>query len=265
MEINSDDFYSYYTSAPTSPRRYNNINGFYFLSMPTSPTRDQTETTDNFLNLVDNFEFEGSKRFYTYDNGLEKRQSQSQELSMAYADELFYDGKMLPLRPPPRTRYTRSERESRTSSTASSPGARGSVIKVPFLRQKSLWNDGYDPFTSALNKVKTENTAAVLNKVDTVQLRRAKSLSPLRSSTSEKRDKLGPAPYMDVFRPVEKFESAECRKQKMKKFLLKNASFGKTEKKEQSVRPRQSCALYLAHQRLMKQSMTKAKNAEKTS
>ncbi|KAK9735931.1 hypothetical protein RND81_04G238700 [Saponaria officinalis] len=226
---NIDDFYSYYTSAPTSPRRYN-MNGFLFLSMPTSPTRGETDsnfgsrkfdTTDDFLNLVDNFEFEGSKRFYDCDNRFGKSQSQSQEL--CYADELFFDGKMLPLRPPPKTRYTRSGK----SSTASSPGTRTSTIKVPFLRQKSLWNDGYDPFTSALTKVTTESN-------DVAQLRRAKSLSPLRS-IPKRRDGSGPNPNKDGFRPVERIESAECRKQKMKKYLLKNASFGKSEKKEQSI------------------------------
>ncbi|XP_074293843.1 uncharacterized protein LOC141621017 [Silene latifolia] len=236
---NIDDFYSYYTSAPTSPRRYN-LNGFLFLSMPTSPTRDPhglnfgsrtLDTTGDFLNLVDNFEFEGSKRFYPYDITPEK----SQELTIAYADDLFVDGKILPLRPPPATQYERPERKSGHSSTASSPGTRSSLKKVPFLRQKSLWNDGYDPFTSALNKVKQEN-----NVVDTVQLRRAKSLSPLRLTNKLTKSETNPNEFMCHIAAwkkenIENFESTQSRKQRMKKFLLKNSSFGKSEKKEQNV------------------------------
>ena len=251
-----DDFYSYYTSAPTSPRKYNYLDGFLFLSMPTSPTRNRVgfesgsitpEMSDSFSPYVDNFEFEGSKRFDPYEN----RFGTSRDLSIAYADELFCDGKMLPLRPPPRAQCTRPNKGN--NSTASSSGGRGSKLKVPFLRQRSLWNDGYDPFLDALNKVKEGNDMVSQHRKK-AQLRRSKSLSPFRRpnvSTTWKsthiHNKMGLSPRKDVlgplnpivFRPIKEtkeemgnFESLESRKQRIKKFLLKNSSFGKEVNRE---------------------------------
>ncbi|KMT14622.1 hypothetical protein BVRB_4g073900 [Beta vulgaris subsp. vulgaris] len=242
---NTDDFYSYYTSAPTSPRKYNH-NGFFFLSMPTSPTKDPVvfksglitpETPENFYPYVDNFEFEGSKRFYPYENGFDK----SQDLSIAYADELFCDGKMLPLRTPPRARSMRPHTRRGNVSTASSPGARNMKLKVPFLRQRSLWNDGYDPFLAALNKIKDDKDM-VGQHGKKAHLQRSKSLSPFRRpNSSAKRNthnhnKVGLVPERDVFGPLnpnvfgpikEGVGNSESRKQRIKKFLVKNATFGK--------------------------------------
>ncbi|KAJ8446832.1 hypothetical protein Cgig2_016142 [Carnegiea gigantea] len=223
ISSNTDAFC--YTSAPTSPRKCN-FNGFYFLSMPTSPTRQLSrdlsgsksgsrtpETTQNSPLVPGYFEFEASKRFCVYDNRYEK----SHDFSIACADELFCDGKVLPLRPPPRAQYTRSSKLHGISSTASSPGARGSMLRVPFARPRSLWNDGFDPFMAALSKVKEENDDVVHTIEEKAQLRRSKSLSPFRwpiGSTrwttyknktlglSPQRDELGPMPP-DTFGPRE--------------------------------------------------------------
>ncbi|XP_021734254.1 uncharacterized protein LOC110700991 [Chenopodium quinoa] len=265
---NKDDFYSYYTSAPTSPRRYNRANDFFFLSMPTSPSRNSSRfksgsitpvISENYSPYAD-FEFEGSKRFDPYENnGFEK----SGDLSIAYADELFCDGKMVPLRLPPRAHDSRVDKRRGNHSTASSPGGRSSKVKVPFLRQRSLWNDGFDPFLAALNKVKEEKNVMGSSEKK-AQLRRSKSLSPFRRPIgsarcdthhkhskvvlSPKKDDFGPfspfnpsdfGPILELKENMGKSESLECRKQRIKKYLLKNASFGKNvnEEKKQHKTP----------------------------
>ncbi|KNA18412.1 hypothetical protein SOVF_071050 [Spinacia oleracea] len=223
--------------------------------MPTSPTRSAPgfksgsitpEIPENFSPYAENFEFEESKRFYPYDNGFYK----SGDLSVAYADELFCDGKMVPLRLPPQVRCTRPSKRRGNDSTGSSPGARTvKGVKVPFLRQRSLWNDGYDPFLAALNKVKEDNDVISMSSSGEKKahhLRRSKSLSPFRrpnGSTTWKAHKynkviLSPGNKPNSFGPIQgpkddiigKSGSLESRKQRIKKYLL---NFGKDVNGEQ--------------------------------
>lgn len=51
------------------------------------------------------------------------------------------------------------------------------MMKIPFSGRRMLWNDDYDPFMAALDNVKQEKRSSATNH------RRARSLSPLRTST----------------------------------------------------------------------------------
>ncbi|KAI6669641.1 hypothetical protein NL676_004526 [Syzygium grande] len=77
--------------------------------------------------------------------------------SMAFADELFCDGKLMPLKPPPCSYYGS---KSGNQSPIGSPSWRSprSGFKVPF-QFKSLWNDDFDPFMVALENVKEDSSA----------------------------------------------------------------------------------------------------------
>ncbi|WCJ28977.1 hypothetical protein M5689_010644 [Euphorbia peplus] len=84
--------------------------------------------------------------------------------AMAFADELFSDGKMMPLNPPP----------SQMSINGSSPMNPNARFRIPFT--KSLWNDDFDPFMVALEAVREEKREATH--------RRAKSMLPLPTCTT---------------------------------------------------------------------------------
>ncbi|KAF8009277.1 hypothetical protein BT93_J0311 [Corymbia citriodora subsp. variegata] len=96
--------------------------------------------------------------------------------SMAFADELFCDGKVMPLKPPPRSSY---ESKSGNQSPIGSPSPRSlrSGFKVPFQR-RSLWNDDFDPFMVALENVKGDSRAKGTTQVN--DHRRTRLLSPFR-------------------------------------------------------------------------------------
>lgn len=194
-----------YMSAPTSPRRIKE--GLCFLSAPTSPTRrtlkaiygiDTEPTTpktweasSSNSNDADEFEFEfeTSRRFNVdeYEVISEQKpddQSRSMELhnqnlhvsreslpAMAFADELFSDGKVMPLKPPPRLQYPDEKKLDRQiSSSLSSPRSPTGVLRLPFHRSRSLWNDDFDPFMVAWENVKDEKMVH----------RRSRSMSPFR-------------------------------------------------------------------------------------
>ncbi|MED6172003.1 hypothetical protein PIB30_046085 [Stylosanthes scabra] len=109
---------------------------------------------------------------------------------MAFADELFNDGKVLPLEPPPALklppRLIRNNGDSGSvvasaqSSTLTSPKSPALVLRMlPFSRH-SLWNDDFDPFAVALEKVKDDKRGNSSSKAKN-DLRRTRSLSPFRS------------------------------------------------------------------------------------
>lgn len=185
MERLGDEFLI--VSAPSSPRRAVSLENVCFYSVPTSPTRksfessaydhdhDQPTTPSNAYedansSFVD-FEFETSRRFNvnaiaadhddTTEDGcwkqeLQQNNSQHKESlpAMAFADELFYNGIVMPilkLKPPPAPlRYSNDTVSSSSLSSPRSPTAR---LKFPFAR-RSLWNDDFDPFLAALENVK---------------------------------------------------------------------------------------------------------------
>ncbi|CAL5428185.1 unnamed protein product [Camellia sinensis] len=199
MEVISNANGSFYMmSAPTSPSRCSNLNSMYFYSVPTSPIKEiglrnaslgyESDVNFNF----DDFEFETSKKFrlkvlefdtdkkcqnfeYQLNNHQRQRRQRGDTLpSMAFADELFSNGQVLPLKPPPRLQ--RANGLSPKNTSASSPRSPSSVFKISF-RRPSTWNDEFDPFVVALDKVKEE-------KRRTSHHRRARSLSPFRTTNT---------------------------------------------------------------------------------
>ncbi|KAG6570429.1 hypothetical protein SDJN03_29344, partial [Cucurbita argyrosperma subsp. sororia] len=144
-----------FCSAPSSPKRYKSPFGH---SRPNS--------------TIDEFEFETSSRFNLNDVDFDledrpeqqsKKRVQIEDASlpaMAFADELFSDGKVLPLPPrlkipPPHERL--NDHRSGKSSTTSSPRSPVAALKIKFVHQ-NLWNDDFDPFLVALQNVKKDGT-----------------------------------------------------------------------------------------------------------
>ncbi|KAJ1384107.1 hypothetical protein SESBI_42818 [Sesbania bispinosa] len=179
MDISFSDVF-FYTSAPTSARSCSHEMCLY--SAPTSPNRFKPSALSGFQtepptpsiyedarSNLDDFEFETSKRFnlsgFTNqmdENPFHHMQEHIQVPSMAFADELFCDGKVMPLikplKLPPRLLDNgNGNKMSTQSSTVSSPRSPGSVFRLPFSSH-SLWNDDFDPFIAALEKVKAEKT-----------------------------------------------------------------------------------------------------------
>ncbi|GMI89084.1 hypothetical protein HRI_002577700 [Hibiscus trionum] len=164
MEMADDSFYM---SAPTSPRRSSpEVGGLCFFSVPTSPTKttlksayqDWTSNGDEF-----EFEFETSRRFIVGEREAAESQPEESLPAMAFADELFHDGKVMPLKPPPGLQHHHKQ-----SSILSSPRSSSGGLRLSFQR-RSLWNDDFDPFMAALKNVKEEKAK---------NHRRARSLSP---------------------------------------------------------------------------------------
>lgn len=201
-----NDHNSFYLSATSSPSR--NSENMLFYSVPTSPARKSFESSydvpesepttpreeydDTNASFIE-FEFETSRRFNVDENddhdGVEKfepasacmqQQQQHHQLkeslpAMAFADELFCDGKVMPLKPPPRFQYSNESTCNSPLSPLKSPG-----MKFSFSR-RSLWNDDYDPFVAALENVREENREKFR--------RRSRSMSPLRAGSLRKLDK----------------------------------------------------------------------------
>ncbi|CAJ1971246.1 unnamed protein product [Sphenostylis stenocarpa] len=181
-------------SAPTSPRCLKLRTPFDSQTAPTTP-RETAHEDANFN--VDEFEFETSRRFNVSVSDLDSETEQKNEKNpfgdsfqtMAYADELFCDGKVLPLMPPlklpPRLHWNgNSSIMSTRRSTLASPRSLGSVFRHRFSRH-SLWNDDFDPFMVALQKVREEKRGKPNARHG---FRRSRSLSPFRGF-SNKSDK----------------------------------------------------------------------------
>ncbi|KAL5580324.1 hypothetical protein UlMin_012766 [Ulmus minor] len=206
MEIPRDHFS--YVSTPTSP----NIDNMYFYSAPTSPREElygsSTEPTpprtyEDAYSDLDIFEFETSHRFdiiegpkpddienYNQENqhNQQTRRRGDSLPTMAFADELFCDGKVVPLavsplKLPPSFSHGKDKDGTTRSTAVSPPRSPRSVLKLPFSR-RSFWNDDFDPFMVAMEKVKKEEKG----KMEGKNHRRGRSLSPfsgpLRSSES---------------------------------------------------------------------------------
>ncbi|KAB2615274.1 hypothetical protein D8674_021862 [Pyrus ussuriensis x Pyrus communis] len=183
MEI-PDDFCSH-VSAPATPGRYcssANNNNVFFFSVPTSPRRRTISSTyDDYPtppmtpyhdanSKLGDFEFDTSNSFNlgSVDNvtsqqvkDLFERKEHEQRQTMAFADDLFCEGKVMPLAPPlklpPRLGQKRYTNQSPTPSTPRSPS---SGIKMRVLHRR-LWNDDFDPFMVALQHVREEEKRGV--------------------------------------------------------------------------------------------------------
>ncbi|XWS52593.1 hypothetical protein CRYUN_Cryun11dG0084300 [Craigia yunnanensis] len=193
----------FYMSAPASPSRISlEVEGLSFFIVPTSPTRrnlkpaydlDTEPTTpktcEDSSSHFDEFEFETSRRFDVGEYEVESEQKSEPKVeepqqnhrrkesfpAMAFADELFSDGKVMPLKPPPRLQYPDDKKFDKQSSTLSSPRSPTGVLRLAF-QHRSLWNDDFDPFMVALENVKEEK----VGKSQAKSHRRARSMSPLR-------------------------------------------------------------------------------------
>lgn len=142
-----------------------------FYSEPSSPKELLSPLGHSHPNsTIDEFEFETSGRFNLNNIDLDlvdRSEQQNKQLmrsedefvpAMAFADELFSDGKVLPLPPrlklPPRLERHNDNRSGK-SSTASSPRSPVSALKFKFVHQ-NRWDDDFDPFLVALQSVKEE-------------------------------------------------------------------------------------------------------------
>lgn len=193
---------SFYVSAPTSPGRCS-LEYLCFHSAPTTPTRKafniavldhETEpgtpnTYKDANSTFDEFEFDTSQRFNLNECQIEagwKSKQDEQKMSqpaMAFADELFCDGKvmpLMPLKPPPRLQYINSDKLDRQSSTLPSPKSPSSRVRLPFQR-RSLWNDDFDPFMVALENVRAAGEGKSAGNTH----RRARSMSPIRATSPQ--------------------------------------------------------------------------------
>ncbi|CAL5190438.1 unnamed protein product [Lathyrus oleraceus] len=175
----------FFYSAPTSPSRLKFIEHIGSQTGPTTP-RSYEDVNSN----LDRFEFETSRRFNhseligsKVDRKDAKVFEEHQRLcedslpTMAFADELFCDGKVMPMMPPLKLppRLVQNG-DSAQSSRATSPKSPTSKLRLPFSR---LWkNDDFDPFKVAFEKVREDKRGK--SKGREHGLRRTRSLSPLR-------------------------------------------------------------------------------------
>lgn len=185
-------------TAPNSPNGNSRSSSMeFYYSAPASPRRRAGcaayKTSDDHLgSSFDEFEFETSKRFSSQlqsersespvsgDGGHEhegrgKYRERGDSLpAMAFADELFLNGLVMPLKPPPRLHCDTEFNSFSHKSPLSSPKSPRTVCRIPFAR-KSSWNDDFDPFMVALEKVREEKRGRNSHH------RRSRSYSPFRA------------------------------------------------------------------------------------
>ncbi|KDP43181.1 hypothetical protein JCGZ_22733 [Jatropha curcas] len=194
-------------SVPTSPKA--KLDDTRDLGCKTTSPASTTMTDDCEISNVNDdyfdvndFEFETSRHFSVMDEDVyndsesdsdssvdvefhyqEPRKRQRKRHgslpAMAFADELFCDGKVMPLNPPPCQQYSNCNENKNSkdcpsqspNSASFSPMNPSSIFKLPFPR-RNLWNDDFDPFMVALKNVKEGK-----------KHRRALSMLPLRACT----------------------------------------------------------------------------------
>ncbi|RWW08075.1 hypothetical protein GW17_00028513 [Ensete ventricosum] len=142
------DFFHHYTSAPTSPSRasaiYSHFNAMDPLPPPLSAGGvpfgwEETPGTPKSRGSPARDE-KGDVFDFAFDFG------DKEGLPMlTTADELFEEGKIRPLKPPPRLQYPAADDRS---SVASSPRRRG--LWSPRHRGRSAGGEEFDPFTAAM-------------------------------------------------------------------------------------------------------------------
>ncbi|KAL8527386.1 hypothetical protein ACS0TY_005302 [Phlomoides rotata] len=176
-----------YMTAPTSPKEYNRNNSMeFYYSAPASPQWKGVHAfkmnDDDPGSNLDDFEFETSKRFidplhsetHSSPVGREKHRERGDSLpGMAFADELFLNGLVMPLKLPPRLQ---SESDFTSFSQKSPVASPRTVCRIPFACNSS-WNDDFDPFMVALEKVREEKRGRNSHH------RRSRSFSPFRATS----------------------------------------------------------------------------------
>lgn len=149
---------SFYLSAPTSPGGCTPQN-LQFYSTRSSPVHPGLFGYESGAEKTNDDEFE----FGTgWDHEYRLPARANSFSTMAFADELFCNGQFLPLKLPPRLQ----------TSVPTSPRSRTSRMRRP------LWNDSFDPFMIALEKVSEETDQG-----RTSVHRRSRSYSPFRNRT----------------------------------------------------------------------------------
>ncbi|KAE8037297.1 hypothetical protein FH972_009898 [Carpinus fangiana] len=301
-----------YVSEPTSPSRCSLESKKYFYSVPTSPTCRGVSASSGFeteppsprtyedatSSFGDDFEFETSLRFsvessQNFENPFDQQQQQqvqrriSLPTAMAFADELFCDGKVLPLAPPlklpPRLRNV-NNKSSNQSSAASSPRSPSSVINKLSFSRRSLWNDDFDPFMVALENVKEEKRGKTRGDSHRRAWSQTLSLSPFRATgPQESNDSVGSSspklretnrlaqvcqspkkleepkkidhemptnPSLEAgennaresAEPCTRKTNSKSKRQKIRKFIFKNASMRELNDKNKVIRDHQNTA-----------------------
>lgn len=190
-------FESHFMSAPSSPQRLSVDSTVAFYSVPPSPAHCQDLSTDSNLSPAHGqdpeFEFDtilgagfispsdfGSPAHWTRSSNNNRYRGCDSLPAMAFADELFCDGKVMPLKPPPGSRC--SIAGSRSPFGASPPRS----PRSPFSR-RNLWNDDFDPFMAAMESVRVREEAGGINKTH----RRARSLLPFLAGGDPNRSEPG--------------------------------------------------------------------------
>nr|XP_043633545.1 uncharacterized protein LOC122604741 [Erigeron canadensis] len=158
---------SFYFSAPTSPTSCN-LQTPKFYSTWSSPFQPFGSGSGAEKSKVDEFQFETGRGFddqWDQEDQEYKLPARANSFStIAFADELFCNGQVMPLKLPPRLQ----------TSVPTSPRSFSSRVRNPF-GQRCTWNDGFDPFLIALEKVSEEPEGRV-----SVH-RRSRSYSPFRA------------------------------------------------------------------------------------
>ncbi|KAL3653313.1 hypothetical protein CASFOL_002994 [Castilleja foliolosa] len=180
-----------YVTAPTSPNEYTTTEFYY--SAPVSPARrkpaNPIATNGNLYhhpssNFGD-FEFETSKKFGShlqFESSDHFDYYRDPHPSMAFADELFLNGLVMPLKLPPRLQYDSDCNTSFSHKSTNSSPRKDTCKKVPFARKSSRY-DGFDPFMVALQKVREDKRGR-----NSRAQRRSRSYSPFRAIVTCSRD-----------------------------------------------------------------------------
>uniref|UniRef100_A0A803Q0K8 Uncharacterized protein n=1 Tax=Cannabis sativa TaxID=3483 RepID=A0A803Q0K8_CANSA len=156
----------------------------------------ETSPTPNCANFnLEDFEFDTSHRFLHL-NDFEPKilspdygdpwRGDSLPSSMSFADELFCDGKVVPLAPTPPLKLPprlSAQSNGKVVGPVSPRTPRSVLNKVAFSRQ-CLWNDDFDPFMAAIENVRGKNH------------KRARSMSPSSRAQPGESVSLG-RPIMD--------------------------------------------------------------------
>ncbi|XP_058079256.1 uncharacterized protein LOC131227484 [Magnolia sinica] len=204
-----------YVSAPSSPCRRSSFNGPpYFYSVPGSPTSPIVALKwESKLGVAksakddDNFEFGTSQRFESLmcphnrhtETSMQQQQQQQQQQKMgelpitSFADELFCNGQLRPLKLPPRLQF-----ESSPSFCVSSRRSPGSASCGPIYR-RSFKNKNIDPFAAALDEIRKEDVGIDQG----TACRRTRSFSSFRTFRWGRNRASGPQHHDNKIGPLE--------------------------------------------------------------
>ncbi|ERM96830.1 hypothetical protein AMTRI_Chr04g184030 [Amborella trichopoda] len=263
-----------YASAPSSPGR---MGSFFYFSAPTSPSsatsifsefhgdtpsatanvpfvweqkpgipKNEDKLDDESLQQMDNaFEFDFSGRFPNDPAAsLPLSQKEPPSETMSTADELFHEGKIRPLKPPPRLdefSFNTASSSPHSPRSPRSPIAHGRKLIREALSGFNSRSKDFDPFAAALERATKgeERGRSARN-----SSRRTRSLSPLRifnweephvSSSKPATPKPGtatPSPKTTTT-ASSSFSWMGSKKWKLKDFLLfRSASEGRAQEKD---------------------------------